>query len=534
MTRNLAARSQHGDPNPDKQEVDRKNPEVQGNTAVVEASATVTVPKRVRAIPLYSHELEEEASDYFVSCAFSQDSKVLFIQSGAPDYTMYVYDWSRSKILASLSLQIEATAITVPLDPSKQRICTSGADHLCFWNIGVGARELKALNPVKGLESALEGAAITDHKWLYDQERVVATSSTGKVIICNEMSVVQTFKNCHDGLPVNCVLAFDAGVTGAATVGDADDVSGFLTMGQGGLFCLFHYCAHGDNSYHKTPYTLSSRFRLESSMPGPPVDSSNFMDVMSLSLGPDIGDACLLFCSTPSGVITIDIGQLEAETDKDSFVVANSSNVVLADAPTMESMTTGEDNGVDGEVSMSGGSGVLEQPRKRIVKLQSTGGSVIPPPAQDEVETMPDFKSYRNFQYVSKRHAGRISGISAATRKCLVATCSDAASDSSVRIWNYKTRKLLLHQYFPGLQRPNSVSVHPSGNEVVVGFDDNVKIYHILASEMKQSHQINVKCMMHVYKKVRRGGRRGERARERDPGKFAALAPAHLGIHISR
>ena len=117
---------------------------------------------------------------------------------------------------------------------------------------------------------------------------------------------------------------------------------------------------------------------------------------------------------------------------------------------------------------------------------------------------MPDYKTYRNFQYVSRRHAGRISGISAATRKCLIATCSDDASDSSVRIWNYKTRKLLLHQYFPGLQRPNAVSVHPSGNELIVGFDDNVRVYHILASEMKQSHQINVKCMMLVYKKVRR------------------------------
>ena len=415
----------------------------QGNTAVVEAPVTVSIPKKIRTIPLDVDDGEQstdELSNYFCSCAFSLDSKMLFVQSGAPDYTMHVYDWSRSKLLASLSMEIEATAITVPMDISKGRICTSGPDHLCFWNVGAGARELKPLNPVKGLSKALGDDVVTDHKWLYDQERVICTSSGGKILICNELAVVQVFNNCHDGEAINCVLAFDDGVTGAATSGESDDVAGFLTMGMNGLFCLFNYCKNGDNSIHKTPYTLSSRFRLHSSMPGPPPDSSNFMDVISLSLGPDIGDACLLFCSTPSGVITIDIGQLEAETDKDSFVVGT-SNAIIADAPTATdaSMTTG----VGGEeiVSLEAG-GDEDQGRKTIVMFQSTGGSVIPPPTQDNVDTMPDFKRYHNFQYASKRHSGRISGISASARKCLVATCSQDAVDSSVRIWTYRSRKV--------------------------------------------------------------------------------------------
>ena len=49
------------------------------------------------------------------------------------------------------------------------------------------------------------------------------------------------------------------------------------------------------------------------------------------------------------------------------------------------------------------------------------------------------------------------------------------------------------------------MSFHPSGNEILVGFDDNVKVYHVLSSEMKQAHQINVKCMIHVYKKDSEG-----------------------------
>ena len=49
-------------------------------------------------------------------------------------------------------------------------------------------------------------------------------------------------------------------------------------------------------------------------------------------------------------------------------------------------------------------------------------------------------------------------------------------------------------------QNPNSVSIHPSGNEIIVGFDDNVKIYHLCSEVIKQASQIQVKQMIHVFK----------------------------------
>ena len=46
-----------------------------------------------------------------------------------------------------------------------------------------------------------------------------------------------------------------------------------------------------------------------------------------------------------------------------------------------------------------------------------------------------------------------------------------------------------------------SVSLHPSGNELIVGFDDNVKIFHITGTTIRQSSEIQVKAMIHVHKK---------------------------------
>jgi hypothetical protein len=70
-----------------------------------------------------------------------------------------------------------------------------------------------------------------------------------------------------------------------------------------------------------------------------------------------------------------------------------------------------------------------------------------------------------------------------------------------VRVWNYKTRESVIHTYFPGLQHPVSVSLHPSGNELLVGFDDNVQLFHITGNTIRQSSQIQVKAMIHVHKK---------------------------------
>ena len=490
-----------------------------GSTAVIEAAVEVKEPRRARVI---LHKVDHESGDnenppstHLCSCAFSQDGKVLLVQSGFPDFTLHMYDWNRSKLLTHLSLEIEATAITFPIDASKSRICTSGPDHLCFWNTGAGARELKPLNPVKRLADVLDGDEVTDHAWLYDNERIVCTSKKGKVVVVNELEVVQVFRNSHEGEPINCVLAFAEGVTGAATTGDNDDVAGFLTMGIGGHFCVYHYCKNGDNSLHKTPYVLSQRFTLISSMPGPPLcedpneDTNKFMDVQSLSLGPDIGDACLLFCSTPSGVVTIDIGQLEAEVDKDSFDVARSSQINVAAAYEAESISSSGDAvpaPVASSASVSTSASEAGSSRKPGSKPISVGGDdAVPPPPQDDVETMPPLKHYINFNYVSRRHAGIISCISACTRKPYIATCSNSDEDSSVRIWNYKTRKVIFHKFFPGLQNPNAVSLHPSGNEILVGFDDNVTVFHITSGELRQACQVKTKCMMHVFTKDSEG-----------------------------
>lgn len=76
-----------------------------------------------------------------------------------------------------------------------------------------------------------------------------------------------------------------------------------------------------------------------------------------------------------------------------------------------------------------------------------------------------------NFDYLSHPfHAGPITGLDTCVRKQMIATCS---TDMSVRIWNTKEMGCDLAKYFD--DEAYSVSLHPSGLHVLVGFADKVR-----------------------------------------------------------
>ena len=549
----------HGASNPDKKsgkavgDIQDGKSQEEGKsamTAIIESSVEVTVPKKVRRI-VYSPPSSEHSGE-FGSCAFSVDGKMLFVQTKSPDCSLLVYDWSRSKLLGSLPLEVEANRIAVPTNPLTNKVSTSGPDHLCFWSVGPGAREVKPGTHVKDLDTSTDGHDVNDHAWLHDDRRVAAVTSGGRVLIVDETegTVVQLWTNAHEGRPVQCVLAFPEGTTGAASLGDADDVHGFLTVGAGGLLCIFHYDKDKDNNIAKCPYFISQRMCLLSGLPGPAPWSvegqSNFLDVLSLSLGPDIGDACLLFFSTPSGVLSVDIGQLDAEVDKESFAasISNSAgNTIVAAAaaaaanPVLPSSSSSVDSSgsnprrstvlqgrseannvrssnasaassVTGAGAASSQSSRLKVPENPALAAAAAGPIVVvvaPPPYSTHEPgsgvALPPINNFKNLRQILSRHAGRIASLSVCSRRPLIASCSADGNDSSVRIWNYHTREVLVHEYFPGLQHPSSVSIHPAGNELLVGFDDNVKIYHVLADSMKLASEVNIKQMMHVRKR---------------------------------
>ncbi|XP_007951295.1 cilia- and flagella-associated protein 57 [Orycteropus afer afer] len=94
-----------------------------------------------------------------------------------------------------------------------------------------------------------------------------------------------------------------------------------------------------------------------------------------------------------------------------------------------------------------------------------------------------------HFEYLMyPLHSASITGLATCIRKPLVATCS---LDRSVRIWNYETNTLELYKEYQ--EEAYTISLHPSGHFIVVGFADKLRIMNLLIDDIRSFKEYSVR-----------------------------------------
>uniref|UniRef100_A0A2K6S6K0 Cilia and flagella associated protein 57 n=1 Tax=Saimiri boliviensis boliviensis TaxID=39432 RepID=A0A2K6S6K0_SAIBB len=94
-----------------------------------------------------------------------------------------------------------------------------------------------------------------------------------------------------------------------------------------------------------------------------------------------------------------------------------------------------------------------------------------------------------HFEYLMyPLHSASITGLATCIRKPLIATCS---LDRSVRIWNYETNTLELYKEYQ--EEAYSISLHPSGHFVVVGFADKLRLMNLLIDDIRSFKEYSVR-----------------------------------------
>ncbi|CAM9161858.1 unnamed protein product [Discosporangium mesarthrocarpum] len=83
---------------------------------------------------------------------------------------------------------------------------------------------------------------------------------------------------------------------------------------------------------------------------------------------------------------------------------------------------------------------------------------------------------------------GGITGMDTCVRKPLVATCG---MDRTVRVWNIVEQHLELWKTFP--EEPFSLTMHPSGLHVIVGFTDKLRLMNLLMDDIRTYREIAIK-----------------------------------------
>lgn len=103
--------------------------------------------------------------------------------------------------------------------------------------------------------------------------------------------------------------------------------------------------------------------------------------------------------------------------------------------------------------------------------------------------------------YCQGFHKGPITAMDVAVQRPLLVTCSQ--SDCSVRVWNYTNFRCeiaykLKHDNDSGSSEAInrsilSVAFHPSGYYLSVGFEDKVRIYHVLFDQIRLFRELSIK-----------------------------------------
>ena len=109
-------------------------------------------------------------------------------------------------------------------------------------------------------------------------------------------------------------------------------------------------------------------------------------------------------------------------------------------------------------------------------------------------------------------HHAAITGIDVCVRKPLLITCG---ADKTLRMWNYATKTCEQVKAFP--DEPLSVSLHPSGNHVLVGFSDKLRLFNVLMDDVRVTADLPVKACKEC--KFSNGGQY-----------FAAVSGPHIHI----
>ncbi|XP_018422114.1 PREDICTED: cilia- and flagella-associated protein 57 isoform X1 [Nanorana parkeri] len=93
------------------------------------------------------------------------------------------------------------------------------------------------------------------------------------------------------------------------------------------------------------------------------------------------------------------------------------------------------------------------------------------------------------FEFLTESwHSSSITGLSICIRKPLIATCS---LDRSVRIWSYENNTLELYKDYQ--EEAFSVSLHPSGLHVLVGFSDKLRLMNLLIDDIRPFKDFTVR-----------------------------------------
>ena len=375
-----------------------------------------------------------------MSLCFSPDGRNIIAQGAAPDWNVAVWQWEKLKCVAVIPARAPSQPVA-PVREIKWNPQEPGSASL----VGQGSFRIFKMteNSIRPQPSALgkkDAVGFTAHAWLPEEAPEGAASGAAG----------------DDRME-------DAGVSANANKDGSKDAAGNNDPGaDASAEQKTQICVVGDDT-GELLVIEDGEFRT--SLPSP---------------GPGSGIDCIIAHGTKGFICAGEGGKVhmyEKTDDKEMFRRVKTFAVPI-----------------DGEEGFGGSSSAPS--RVRSITLSPSEEMLVCALENNQmyVVDLADCDILKEeemvFELLSNPfHSKAVTGIDACVKKPLVATCS---ADKTVRVWNYLDMTLELEKTF--VEEAFSVSLHPSGLHVLVGFADKLRLCNLLVNDVRAYKEFAVKA----------------------------------------
>jgi WD40 repeat protein/chromosome segregation ATPase len=460
----------------------------------------------------------------YLALAFAPDNKSLLSLGGGPDFPLVVWLWEQMKPALVTNLELTKEERTserwqcsfCPADPSQ--VVVSGQRVVRWLSADATAQRFVPIRlDVRREEAELFGA----HEWFRERSLIMATSSSRALLFEGARfvrsiafpleEVVERRANSNSssaaaGVASSGAASAGSGAVGVAAVDDADAKDAALEPRPGDgsaahepsaasaaplrvLAPMTALCAyskgfvsgHEDGSVRVLLFDPSAEsFRIGRSF------YSSMADAGSAGDSDDVVNAAAV-ASTAVGTTTAP-AVAAAATATTAMAAASAqlpSSSQPASSPTASSSAT----------ESAGGVSVRSPHAVTSVALSASEDNLLVSTASGQLLTLRMFDTdalkaeERKLEPVVEGfHCGPVTGLDVCVRKPLVVTCG---ADRTVRVWNYLEKTIELSKTFP--DTPLTVTIHPSGLYIVVGFSDKLRVMSLLLDDIRVIKELPIK-----------------------------------------
>ncbi|KDO35331.1 hypothetical protein SPRG_00180 [Saprolegnia parasitica CBS 223.65] len=158
-------------------------------------------------------------------------------------------------------------------------------------------------------------------------------------------------------------------------------------------------------------------------------------------------------------------------------------------APATESLTFSKSIKVESAISRVVGLTVSPNEDMIVAALSSAQIYIFPYQMKDSFKTEEIEALVTPFHRPGENGCLHVTGMDVCVRKPTIVTCG---LDKTVRVWNYIDRTCEVYKQFT--EEAHSVSMHPSGLHILVGFADKLRLMNVLMDDIRPFKEFTIKA----------------------------------------